>query len=784
MTAALDISRLEKVRESNGKTTAACPVCRAAGSDKAGDHLVIMQDGKYGCLMHPGNAGAKHRKQIFAMVGVVEKKSAPFQQSKKPVRIFPTAEAAVRGCTPQGATFEAVYLYQTFAAVGRYRVPGDKEIRQFHPEGAGWAAGGPSGKWPLFLINKLPETGPVHVFEGEGKTLKANGVGMTALSPAGGAQAATKTDWKPLAGRDVWIWLDCDEPGEKWGATVAGIITALTPPGRVKIVRVPYEMGSGKDIADYLEDGAGLDDLDSLIKDAPVWEPATLPAIEIEPPPLETTAIQAHFYQIMIEKGLTTPEKYKRMAGVVVTALLERGRFFFHADFRDHATAMYFDKTKRTLQKIEGDEFQSWLAGFIGVNRSDRPYGFIFSAIQDEALTGETTGLRPGAFWDSRPGAVYLSNGAGGIVKITAEGVFNESNGIDDILFANGRTLEPWKLTAPADPFATCRLFRDMATTAPHGKDLLRLWMLSLPTNQRCKPVFVLSGGVGSGKTRCATGIFELYGLPQRVTAIAENGEGDFWTALDAGGLVCFDNADTRVKWLPDALAAAATDGQHEKRRLYSDSGLIQQRAHASAVVTSANPTFAADAGLADRLLVVRLDRRIKDTAESALSDEIAANRNAALSFIAETLSRALGDKTQPSATLNRRHPDFASMAFRIGRAIGREAETVAALSAAESDKSLFNLQNDDLGAGLLALMANKQPFSGTSTELLDALKSIDATFADSFWTAKKIGKRLGKLWPHLEGVFKARENRAARGIEYRFTPQNDVCAICEGNLT
>ncbi|MCX9155874.1 DUF927 domain-containing protein [Niveibacterium sp. 24ML] len=38
---------------------------------------------------------------------------------------------------------------------------------------------------------------------------------------AGGAQAVDKADWQPLAGRDVWLWPDADEPGTKAMQTVA-----------------------------------------------------------------------------------------------------------------------------------------------------------------------------------------------------------------------------------------------------------------------------------------------------------------------------------------------------------------------------------------------------------------------------------------------------------------------------------------------------------------------------------------------------------------------------------
>lgn len=776
----LDLSRLSNVRTVGGKTIAACPACRESGGDEKGDHLFIDAAGRFGCVSNPGPAGHEHRQRVFALAGVVTKTATPRPPQHKP-RAWETPEAAARACVPRGAIFEAVFEYpkngKPFGAVGRYQFPNDKTFLQFHKNGAGWESGGPTGKWPLFRLAEIPPTGPVHIVEGEKKAVAAADVfKLPATTSPGGAKSAGKTDWTPLAGRDIYLWPDADEPGLAYAGTVAGILAKLEPSARVKICRLPYEMGTGKDIADFVFEANAFDEIKRLIEAAPPWEP---PAVETKTAPAagdqESRDLQAEFFQIGQTKGLSASERYQLMAAVTIEYLHRRGRFFYHADFRNYETAMFFDGTRKLLLRLAADEFQSWFAGYIGINRIDRPFAFVFSAIQDEALTGKTTGLLPEAYWAARPGAIYLSNGDGRAMKVTPGGVATVDNGADDVLFAAGRTLKPWRIVEPQDPFITCRLWREMTSAAPHGKDLLRLWIMSLPTNQRCKPPMTLSGGIGAGKTRTATGIFELYGLPPRVTAICETGEPDLWAGLDAGGLCCFDNADSRVRWLPDALAAAATDGTHEKRRLYTNSEIVQLKARAWAIITSANPTFAADAGLADRLLVVRLERRETDTAESTLADEIAANRDAGLSFIVHALSKALADQAPVPANLNRRHPDFAALVVRLGRAIGRESEAVQALSAAEADKSLFNLQNDDFGAGLLAMLENRETFTGTAPELLDALRAGDPAFTEGYWTPKRIAKRLAKLWPHVQAMFAARQTTGhGGGLTYAFTRHGD----------
>lgn len=72
----IDVSKLEKVKhQSNGRIIARCPACAEDGSDKTGNHFFMSQDGKFGCCIYSGSEGKEHRKRIFALVGIAEKKS-------------------------------------------------------------------------------------------------------------------------------------------------------------------------------------------------------------------------------------------------------------------------------------------------------------------------------------------------------------------------------------------------------------------------------------------------------------------------------------------------------------------------------------------------------------------------------------------------------------------------------------------------------------------------------------------------------------------------------------
>jgi hypothetical protein len=455
---------------------------------------------------------------------------------------------------------------------------------------------------------------------------------------------------------------------------------------------------------------------------------------------------------------------------LVVAALAKIGCFYYHADLHDFASAMFFDAERKLLARIRSDAFAAWMSDWVGINRADNYFRFIQSAVETAALSGQlTTGIVPEAYWARRDGAFYLSNGDGQIAKITKEGVVLVDNGTDGVLFAAGRTLAAWKITTPRDAFQTCSLFSGAHCEAAHGKDLLRLWLYSLPTNPRSKPPLCLAGEIGSGKTRTVKGMAELLGLPFIAQKVEEDAESSFWPCVNDGGIYCLDNADTKCRWLSDTLANAATDGCSQRRKLYTNSETVTLRARAWLAITTANPTFASDAGLADRLLLIRLGRPTGDTSDGALSDEIAANRDAGLSHMAEALRAALADSTPVATGLNRRHPDFAAFAVKIGRALGREAEAVAALKQAEADKSAFCLENDNIGAALLAYLNQARFFTGTANELKSHLVSMDADL-DGRLSGNRLGKRLTAIWPHLQGVLPQCEKEKDRNKITIFT--------------
>lgn len=673
----------------------------------------------------------------------------------------------------------ATYDYRDEAGGLLYQVcrMDPKNFRQRQPAGDGWL-------WKMDGVRRVPyrlsavlaavvEGETIFVCEGEKDCDNLARLGFVSSCNAGGAES--KFDggkkWLPefnqcfYEGRVVII-ADRDSAGRKHAQIVARHLQPIAE--SVKVIELP-DVGEivVKDATDFIEAGGFAADLMLLADAAPVWSPVVESIAAVDFPEV-TAALRGRIIEVLTDANCKGHARNAALAKAVVESLGQVGRLFWHLDLRDYDSAMFFDASVKRLLRIRSDAFGAWLSDWININRADPLFKFAQAEIETAALAGpDTVGILPEAFWAARPGAIYLSNGDGVVCKITSAGLAMVDNGTDGVLFAAGRTLKPWKLAAdPRDAFETCSIFRDLHGVAAHARDLVRLWLYSLPSCPRSKPPLCLSGDIGSGKTRLAKAVTELYGIPFTAQKVDEGAEDDFWPCVDAGGLFIMDNADTKCRWLADALANAATDGCSQRRRLYTNSETVTLRARAWLAVTTANPTFAADSGLADRLLIVRMGRREgEDSSDGALTDEILAARDSGLTHIAQTLRAAIADVAPVASGLNKRHPDFAAFAVRIGRALGREAEAVEALQVAEHDKAEFCLENDPTGAALVAVLARDGAFTGPASELLPKLVEIDSELGDRL-TARRLGKRLAALWPHIVShCSKARRDFDRKGI-------------------
>lgn len=213
--------------------------------------------------------------------GSARRRNAKPQPKSK--RHYPTAAAAIESLLNRpelnGAKVTQ-HIYNEAFIVLRFDFADDrtKTFRPIHRTGDGWATGKPPGKLPLYGIAEMPSSGTIYVVEGEKACDAARSIGLYAVTSAHGSKSADKTDWLPLAGRDIVVLPDNNLAGLGYATKVARILHAFDC--SVRIVEMP-NLPDGGDIADLVaacsenQDASDIArDVESLAERAPAWRPA------------------------------------------------------------------------------------------------------------------------------------------------------------------------------------------------------------------------------------------------------------------------------------------------------------------------------------------------------------------------------------------------------------------------------------------------------------------------------------------------------------------------------
>ena len=290
------LDRLQGVRKAGSGHKALCP----AHDDKNPSLSVTEGDGGKVLVRCHAASGC-----TFEAI-----RDALWPQGAAPVSTTPEAARKPRKL-PDGP-HDTVSLYQyadgsaAFASV-RHEPPGRrKRFSQWTTAGDGlWFDKNPLKSLPLYQLPQIKDAAKVVIVEGE-KCVRAvldawPDVAVTTF--AGGSGSWRKTDWAPLAGKDVSIWADADDdappdkpkaksrPGQAAAMEIAAHLYQLGCQVRVALP----EPDGGADIADWLavSKGHAKKVLASLLRDYEAEPQSAEP--EDEPDYLDVIAKNAHY---------------------------------------------------------------------------------------------------------------------------------------------------------------------------------------------------------------------------------------------------------------------------------------------------------------------------------------------------------------------------------------------------------------------------------------------------------------------------------------------------------
>jgi putative DNA primase/helicase len=650
--------------------------------------------------------------------------------------------------------------------VCRFNVEGGgKEIRSLvYAEHKKW---GRAWRWlgfprprPLYRADRLalqPEASVI-VCEGE-KSADAAGElrpDHVAITSPGGSKAARAADWSALAGRQVVIWPDADEPGQEYARAVLDMLARLSPMPAVAIVKPPEDVAEGWDAADALAEGWTPDQAASLVAAATLADAGDIDA----------------------------PASRRRKAGRDGLLDLLGDAELWHDPERIAYATVPVDG-HRENHEVLSRGFRGWLAWRAYEAAGASPSGQV---IDDACRIAEALALNRGpclATWRrvaEYDGRIYLDIGCSKwrAVEIAATGW--RMVDVAPVKFLRSRGAE-----ALPEPEAgeTIEALREFVNVEHEGDFRLILSFLVAALRPAGPyPVLTLTGQQGSSKSSLARICRRLTDPNASPIRSVPKDERDLIVSAFNAWLMVFDNLSSVPVWLSDALARLSTGGGFATRQLHSDRDEMLFTAQRPIILNGIGD-LATRPDLADRALSITLpplgdDKRREERKFWAAFERA---RPGILGALLDAV--AAGLRHLPDTVLVRppRMADFATWAEACGPGFGwapgeflrdYEDNRTDAIAAAAEASPLLPAIEAVLGRG--GLMADG--FDGTAAELLAKLHDVCSPVEQKArWfpaTASQVGSALRRVAPLLRSrsiifePYKDRDKKRTRRIVLR----------------
>lgn len=371
--------------------------------------------------------------------------------------------------------------------------------------------------------------------------------------------------------------------------------------------------------------------------------------------------------------------------------------------------------------------------------------------------------------------AVYLSSYDGAMWRLDGENVMSIPSGEDDVFFVDddgGRYVLPEvgpngvlfdKLVNPIS-FAETGMG---GITADQMRMAYIVWIfaLALPDLMPTKPLLILEGAPGSGKSASLQLLQHALLGKAKPIILSRNKEDDFGVLLLRSPICVFDNLDAYIDWIPDAVCAYTTAGEWTKRKFFTDSDELTLKPHAFIAVASKNPASFRREDVADRCVIMRLERRDRFIPFAKLEREIRDARpqivGEYLYYVNKIVAEIRGGALRDFEDEANRMADFASLARIVGRVLDWSAEDVEdLLSAMQGEQAAFINEEDPL-VDLLHQWVSYRPRGAPGNigreiglfALHQELESIaDAKGVQYYKSARMLAQKLRS--PHIDREF------------------------------
>jgi hypothetical protein len=277
----------------------------------------------------------------------------------------------------------------------------------------------------------------------------------------------------------------------------------------------------------------------------------------------------------------------------------------------------------------------------------------------------------------------------------------------------------------------------------PSQKLALGIWLfvLAFPDLMPAKPMLLVEGERGSGKTSMIKLIQQAVHGAIKVHTIKRGDEDDFPVYVVRSPICLLDNTDTFVDWLQNTLASYTTGAPWTRRKLYTDLDQVEFRPQSFIAVTSRNPISFKRDDIADRCIIVRMGRRENFTPEAILTQVIDDKRSELygewIFFLDKIVAKIRNGALHAVPAAGYRMADFTALAYVIGVTIGATPEDVhTMLEGMETEREVLVAEGDPLLDMLDKWLEDTRNTgrSITSLDLFNALSKLAKEMSRNFY--------------------------------------------------
>ena len=620
-----------------------------------------------------------------------------------------------------------------------------KDFSQRQPDGKG------GYKWNLDgvrrVLYRLPEllnsAGPVYIVGGEKDCETLVKHGATATTTAGGEGKWRKELNQHLKDRNIIIIEDNDAPGRMYGQLVSESLYGIA--AQIKIIRLP-ELNEKGDITDFLEKNS-FEELVKKIATASTFD----------------GSYKKYFGESILENELGNCEKdneYDEEAKTQAQQLIELTHDWerFHTPDDEHFITFQKNGHGETYL-IKSKDIRNILIGrfFKDYNKPPNPKALLDALSLLEAQA-QFEGKEHPVFnrIADLSGNLYLDlcNNNWEVVEITPSGWKVIPN--SPVKFVRTRSMKPIPHPLQEGSANELKVFINV----PEDQ-----WMLVVGFLVACLrtkgpfPILCIQGEQGSGKSFFCRLLKSLVDPSKALLKTLPTNERDLVISAKNSCVLAFDNLSGLKPWISDALCRLSTGGGFATRELYTNSDEIIFDSQRPLILNGIDD-IAVRADLRDRALIINLPVISKENRrdEESILNEFDKVVPCILGGLLDGASAALKNiKTVQLENLPRM-ADFAKWVTAAEPGLGWESESfMAAYHKNRSSAIEIGLENDPVAQAVIDLIQDAGDWTGTSTELLEALglKVPEKMTRSKPWpqAANQLSRCLNRLAPVLREV-------------------------------